>query len=279
MGSVKFSIRGYEVPSEPSEPSGTPGCFWRKLVLLLMVQGGYLPTRVAAVNFVGEYPWQVCEYGGEWLFLDCQWRTSMVSQTLNSVPLRLLIVQLTTLLGHTAHTSALEPIQVVTMPGVVDTLKTVINKMRYGSDFKLVNLLKAEYVNLTNEDPKRSIGKRESRWIFNLVLYNSLSRVKSTNNNQLSYNWWSFGIVDDSHQYRSKSNIGWQTANKSENWIQTSSHCYARIPFTDWLVLPDDVPYFRFVSQSTGLYCDWKGLSGGTVLRYKEFNARRPHGT
>jgi len=26
-GSVQISIRGYEVPSEPSEQSGTPGCF------------------------------------------------------------------------------------------------------------------------------------------------------------------------------------------------------------------------------------------------------------
>jgi len=36
MGSVYFSVRGYEVPSQPSEPSGTPGCFRRKLELLLM---------------------------------------------------------------------------------------------------------------------------------------------------------------------------------------------------------------------------------------------------
>jgi len=35
-GNVKFSVRGYKVPSEPSEPSGTPGCFRRKLGLLLM---------------------------------------------------------------------------------------------------------------------------------------------------------------------------------------------------------------------------------------------------
>jgi hypothetical protein len=35
-GSVQFSVRGYEVPSEPSEPSVTPGCLKRKLVLLLM---------------------------------------------------------------------------------------------------------------------------------------------------------------------------------------------------------------------------------------------------
>jgi hypothetical protein len=34
---IKFSVRGYEVLSEPSEPSGTPGCFRRKPTLLLML--------------------------------------------------------------------------------------------------------------------------------------------------------------------------------------------------------------------------------------------------
>ena len=36
-GSVKFSVRGYEVPSEPSELSGTPRWFWRKLQFSLML--------------------------------------------------------------------------------------------------------------------------------------------------------------------------------------------------------------------------------------------------
>jgi len=35
-GSVYFSVRGYEVLSEPTEPTGTPGCCGRKLGLLLM---------------------------------------------------------------------------------------------------------------------------------------------------------------------------------------------------------------------------------------------------
>ena len=34
-GSVEISVRGYEVQSEPSAPSGTPRCFKRKLGLLL----------------------------------------------------------------------------------------------------------------------------------------------------------------------------------------------------------------------------------------------------
>jgi len=35
-GSMLFSVRGYMVPSELSEPSGRPGCFRWKLGLLLM---------------------------------------------------------------------------------------------------------------------------------------------------------------------------------------------------------------------------------------------------
>jgi len=35
-GSVYFSVGGYDVPSELSEPSGTPRCFWRILGSLLM---------------------------------------------------------------------------------------------------------------------------------------------------------------------------------------------------------------------------------------------------
>jgi len=35
-GSVEFSVRRYNIPPEPSAPSGTPGCFRWKLGLLLM---------------------------------------------------------------------------------------------------------------------------------------------------------------------------------------------------------------------------------------------------
>jgi len=36
-GSVNFSNWRYNAPSEPSELTGTPGCFWRKLRLLLIL--------------------------------------------------------------------------------------------------------------------------------------------------------------------------------------------------------------------------------------------------
>jgi len=43
--------------------------------------------------------------------------------------------------GHPALVSALEPILVDTMPGVAETFKTVIDEMKHGTKFKLVNLL------------------------------------------------------------------------------------------------------------------------------------------
>jgi hypothetical protein len=70
-------------------------------------------------------------------------------QRLNSVSHRLLEIQTTPPHGHPALVSALEPILVDTMPGVAETFKTVIDKMKHGTEFKLVDLLHAENANLT----------------------------------------------------------------------------------------------------------------------------------
>jgi len=48
MGRVSFSVRGYEVPPELSEPSGTPGCFRLKLELLLMIW----PSKQSVLGFL-----------------------------------------------------------------------------------------------------------------------------------------------------------------------------------------------------------------------------------
>jgi hypothetical protein len=45
----------------------------------------------------------------------------------------------------------------VIMPGVAETLKSVIDKMPHETDFKLVNLLHPQTEYLTNEDLKKSI--------------------------------------------------------------------------------------------------------------------------
>jgi len=63
---------------------------------------------------------------------------------LKSVPSRLLAMQSTPHHGHPVLISALEPILVVTMPGVAENFKRVIEEMPHGTDFKLVNLLHSE---------------------------------------------------------------------------------------------------------------------------------------
>jgi len=57
-------------------------------------------------------------------------------QRLNSVPRRLLGIQSTPPHRHPALLSALEPILVVTMPGVADTFKSVIDELTHGTNFK-----------------------------------------------------------------------------------------------------------------------------------------------
>jgi hypothetical protein len=57
----------------------------------------------------------------------------------------------------------MKPILVVTMPGVSETFKTVIDKMIHGTGCKLVNLLDSENVNLTHEDLNPSIVKPENQ--------------------------------------------------------------------------------------------------------------------
>jgi len=108
-------------------------------------------------------------------------------QRLNSVPHCLLEILSTPPHGHPALISALEPILVVTMPGVAETFKIVIDEMTHGTNFKLVNLLDAENTNLTHEDLNTSIGKPENPWNIHIVSYDTLtSTAKPSSNGQLS---------------------------------------------------------------------------------------------
>jgi hypothetical protein len=126
------------------------------------------------------------------------------------VPCRLLEIQATPPHGHSALVLGLEPILVVTMPGVAQTFKTVIDKMTHGTDFKLVNLLHAENASLTHGNQNTSIDKPENRWNIHLVSYDTLtSRAKPSSNGQLSYCEWSFGIFNESHWYKTKNSVGW----------------------------------------------------------------------
>jgi len=134
-------------------------------------------------------------------------------QRLNSAPRRLLEIQSTPPHGDPALISALEPILVVTMPRVAETFKSVINEMTHGINFKLANLLHTKNANLTQEDLNTSIDEPEHRWNIHLMSYDTLtSRAKPSSNGQLSYCAWSFGIFDESHQYKMQNSMGWQIA-------------------------------------------------------------------
>jgi len=134
-------------------------------------------------------------------------------QRLNSVPRQLLEIQTTPPHGHQVLVSALEPILVVTMPGVAETFKTVIDEKTHGTEFKLVDLLHAENANLTPEDLNTSIDEPENRCNIHLVSYDTLTcRAKPSTNGQLSYCAWSFGIFEASHRYKTKNSVGWHGA-------------------------------------------------------------------
>ena len=135
----------------------------------------------------------------------------------HSVPHLLKEILTTRAQGHPALTSAVEPILAVTMPGVPETFKSIIDEMTYGSDFKLINLLHMENANLTHKDLNTSNDEPENRWNIHLVSYDTLtSRAKPSSYSQLSSCACSFGIWDESHRYKTKNGVGWQIAIKAK---------------------------------------------------------------
>jgi len=93
---------------------------------LSIVWGNTLGEWVIFVN--NDFPGIVSE-DREWYLL----------QRLNSVPRRLLEIQSTPPHWDPALTSALEPILVVTMPGVAESFKCVIDKLTHGTNIERVN--------------------------------------------------------------------------------------------------------------------------------------------
>jgi len=131
----------------------------------------------------------------------------------NSVLHGLMVIQPTPPQGPPVLTCALEPILVVTMPGVAETFNSVIDEMTFATDFKLINLLHVEHPNLTHEDLNTSIDEAENQWNIHLLSYDTLtSRAKPSSNDQLSHCSWSFGIFDKSHQYKTKNSVRWRIA-------------------------------------------------------------------
>jgi len=83
-------------------------------------------------------------------------------QRLNSLLCRLLEIQSTPPHGNPALASALEPILVVTMPGVAETIKNDIDEMTHQTEFELHNLLHADNANPIHEDLNTSIDPPEN---------------------------------------------------------------------------------------------------------------------
>jgi len=97
------------------------------------------------------------------------------------------------------------------MPEVADTFQSVMDKMTYGTDFKLVNLWNEEISNITQKDSNTSIDEPEKGWNIHLVSYHMLTcRVKPSSNCLLSYCSWSFGFLVVSHKYKMKNWVGWE---------------------------------------------------------------------
>lgn len=72
-------------------------------------------------------------------------------------------IQTTPSQGHLVLASALQPVVVVTMPVVAATFISIIPKMTYGTNFKLLNILDVEIANLINKDLNTSIDKPENQ--------------------------------------------------------------------------------------------------------------------
>jgi len=138
-------------------------------------------------------------------------------QRLNSVPHRLLKIQTPPSHERPALMSANKPMLMVTMPGVAATVKTVIDELTHGCEFKLVYLLHTETVHRTHKNQNTSIDQPENWWNMHLLLYDTLTfRAKPSSIGRLSHCSWSFGIFDDSHRYKTKNSIGWRIATNAK---------------------------------------------------------------
>jgi len=81
--------------------------------------------------------------------------------------------------------------------------------------------------------------------------------------------WW-VSSVQDEKQFRPAN------CEECKNWIQTSRHCNAGIPFTPWLVFSDNVAVFRCAWWTRGWDFDGKSQCQRTVFRCEEFDACNP---
>jgi hypothetical protein len=128
-----------------------------KMITENVVMG--LPLSILLGNILEE--WVIIAHNN-FPGIDGEARKWYPLQRLNSVLHCRLEIQSTPPHGRPALISALEPILVVTMHGVAEMFKCIINETTHGTDFKLENLLHAENANLTHEDMDTNSDKLES---------------------------------------------------------------------------------------------------------------------
>lgn len=114
----------------------------------------------------------------------------------NSLPQPHLGIQRTEPQGNPGLTSVLELMIVVAMPAVTERFISVINKMTYGTNLKLMNILPAECVNFSHRGLNTGIKQSRNRWNIHLAFYVTLtSRAKLSSHSQLTNCEWSFEIL------------------------------------------------------------------------------------
>jgi len=139
----------------------------------------------------------------------------------NLVPHRLIEIQKNPPQGNPVLISALEPIMVVTLPGVAETFMSVIDEMTYATCFKLIFLLHMDIGNLTHNNLTTRLDEPDNRWNIHFDSYATLtSRAKPSSDGQHSHCLWSFGIFDESYQYKTKNSVGWWIAMNARIWFK-----------------------------------------------------------
>jgi len=163
-----------------------------KLVTEKVVIG--LPLSILWENTIAE--WVILADNDFPSIIHDKWEWYLL-QRLNSGLRCLLEIRTTLSHRHPALILADEPILVVTMPGVAETIKTVIDEMTHGTDFKLIDSLLTEYAHFSHGNLNTSIDELENRGNIDLVSYDTLTfRAKPWRIGRLSHCSWNFGIFD-----------------------------------------------------------------------------------
>jgi len=155
-------------------------------LLLTRLQGNTLEEWVKLAQ--NDYPGRISKEQ-EWNLL--KW--------LNSVPHYQSKIQLTLLVWPAAPASPHEPSLVVTIGRIVETFKSFLEKMTYGTDFNPLIVSYMENTYLINENMNICIAKPGIWRNIQHHSYNSLIiEVKSSSNGQIAHWLWSYGIFIES---------------------------------------------------------------------------------